>query len=275
MNFAAAARKLLDDLGSGPIFVHSDAFRASRLVRGSRDRLALLDSHIAVLRDISADRSMWMPAFNYDFPQTGVFDVRLDPVQVGPIPERFRSTTAQWRTAVPMFTVAGTGPPPPVRWGDDTDPFGEESIFARLAEMNGVILYYGNTFATNTIVHYAERRYGGPAYRYDKRFRGRVIMPDGQSLSGSLSSHVRPLSHHVDYDWPRLLRLATAAGVCRPVENFPEVMAASARFIVEFWIRAMLDDPLSLLDAESRIWIEPALDRLGRRFTIADFEENG
>jgi len=31
-------------------------------------------------------------------------------------------------------------------------------------------------------------------------------------------------------------------------------------------------DPVALLDARSRAWVEPALERLGRRFLLSDFE---
>jgi hypothetical protein len=34
----------------------------------------------------------------------------------------------------------------------------------------------------------------------------------------------------------------------------------------------MLDDRLSLLDDKTRRWVEPALDDVGRRFIITDFE---
>jgi hypothetical protein len=34
----------------------------------------------------------------------------------------------------------------------------------------------------------------------------------------------------------------------------------------------MRHDPLALLDEKTRSWAEPALDVLGRRFIISDFE---
>src|SRR5215213_7139684 len=99
-------REFLDSIGSGPVFVHSDPFRAARLVKPVRDRNAYLDAHIELLRAASEGRSLWLPTFNYDFPRAHVFDVRSSESQLGPIPERFRLTAAEWRTAIPIFSIA-------------------------------------------------------------------------------------------------------------------------------------------------------------------------
>jgi aminoglycoside N3'-acetyltransferase len=272
MSVAQLAASLIGELGAGPVFVHSDPLRAASLVPATRDKKAFLDSHVALLREISADRSLVSPAFNYDFPRTRLFDVNSDPAQLGPIPEHFRSTAAEWRTHVPIFSVAGIGPVPQIPWGDRTDPFGPESIFAWLIANDGVILYYGGTFHYNTIVHYAERQAGGPPYRYDKIFEGDVRAPSGDVEHGSLNYHVRPLNTGLDYEWPVLLQQALDAGVCRRLDRYPQILAASARHLCDSWVKAMQRDPLALLDAATRKWVEPKLDDLGRRFEIGDFE---
>lgn len=264
--------ELVRSMGEGPVFVHSDPFRAARLVPPVRDRNALLDSHIDVLRAASDGRALWLPTFNYDFPRTRVFDVRSSESQLGPIPERFRTASADWRTPIPIFPIAGIGADPQPRWGSRTDPFGEDSIFAALVSNDGVVLYYGETFHYNTLVHYSERVSGGPAYRYDKLFPGQVIMADGTAVEGSLDYHVRPMGTGLEYDWERLLREALDAGVCRRLEGAPEVLAASAAGLNAFWVGAMSHDPFALLDKKTREWAEPAVEKLGRRFVISDYE---
>ncbi len=252
--------------------MHSDPFRTARLVPATRDRTAYLDSHITLLNSAAEERGLWAPSFNYDFPRTHTFDVKNDPCQLGPLPERFRETLAGWRTPVPMFAVAGTGTQPDVAWGPDTDPFGEESLFAELVRLDGVILYYGDTFHYNTIIHFAERMSGGPMYRYDKIFRGDVILDNGDRVTGSLNYHVRPLGTGLDYDWPRLLGEAESAGVCVRSSALPQVLAASAGALVDFFLASMRRDPFSLLDAKSSAWVIPAFEDAGRRFSIGDFE---
>lgn len=272
MTVADRIRDLVDSAGRGPVFVHSDPFRAARLVKPVRDRDAWLDEHIALLREAAGEHALWLPTFNYDFANTRVFDVAASESQLGPIPERFRVTAAEWRTPIPMFSIAGIGPAPSPSWGDHTDPFGGDSIFARLVKDDGVVLCYGDTFHYNTLVHYAERISGGPVYRYDKVFPGRVVMASGASVNGSLDYHVRPLATGLDYDWPRLLEEALEAGVCRRLDGHPEVLAASARSLCELWAKELRQDPFALLDEKTRKWVEHAIDELGRRFLISDFE---
>lgn len=269
---AGELRQLVAGIGSGPVFVHSDPLSTAALVPRTRDRIAFLDSHVDLLVQVADGRGLWTPAFNYDFPRTTVFDVRNDPCQLGPLPEHFRSQRAEWRTPVPIFSVSGIGTNPDIEWGPDTDPFGPASIFSELAARDGVILFYGNTFHYSTIVHYAERQRGGPLYRYDKKFPGRVIMDDGSEAQGSLNYHVRPLGAGLDYDWDRLLVEALEAGVCRRSDRYSQVLAASARGLAGFFMEAMNDDPFALLDDKSRAWVIPAFEEAGRRFLIGDFE---
>ncbi len=266
---------MLSRLGTGPVFVHSDPFRAASLVPKTRDRNEFVDSHLALLQEAAGGKALWMPAFNYDFPRTHSFDVRRDPSQLGPVPERFRTRTAEWRTPVPIFSATGSGKVPSVEWGEHTDPFGGNSLFARLVEADGVILYYGDTFHFNTIVHYAERVAGGPPYRYDKIFPGTVTYADGKTSPGSLNYHVRPLGTGLDYDWPAILSRALSAGACMASAGHPHVFAAGAGALTRFLVDEMRRDPLALLDEGTREWVEPALQKLGRRFVIDDFERPG
>ena len=263
---------LASRLGSGPLFVHSDPFRTARLVPRSRDRVGLLDAHIEVLVEAAGDRGLWLPSFNYDFPKTHRFEMANDPCQLGPLPEHFRQMSEEWRTPVPMFSVSGVGADPGIGWGEMTDPFGPESIFAQLEARDGVIVYYGETFHYNTIVHYAERKAGGPVYRYDKVFSGIVVKESGKEMPGSLNYHVRPMGSGLDYDWPRLLADAIDVGVCFRLGGHPEILAASARALTEHWVKAMESDPFCLLDDKTQAWARLAYAKLGRRFTIGDFE---
>jgi len=268
-----AIEQLVISVGSGSVKENSDPFRAARLVKPVRDRNAYLDSHIDMICHAGCERALWVPTFNYDFPKTRVFDVHASESQLGPIPERFRTTAATWRTPIPIFSVAGLGYDPQPRWGPGTDPFGQDSVFHELVTQDGVVLYYGDTFQYNTLVHYSERDAGGPLYRYDKLFPGKVIMADGSTIEGSLDYHVRPMNMGLDYDWTRLKDEATNAGVLRHLDGYPEILAASARGLNDLWTSNLADDPFSLLDASSRSWAEPKVNELGRRFVLSDFEE--
>ena len=272
MTFTAQARALIDKLGSGPLFVHPDPFRTAGLINPTRSRTEFLEAHINLLSSIANDRGLWMPAFNYDFPQTGIFNTALDPAQLGPLPEQFRTHSARWRTSTPIFSVAGTGEQPILPWGDNTNPFSKNSLFAHLSDANGVVLYYGDTFNCSTIVHFAESLVGGGVYRYNKLFPGQVVYPDGVSVRGSLSFHVRPPGKGLDYDWDGLQNTALAAGICIRLAAFPSVLAASAIQLTKLFTSKLMADPLALLNQKSRGWVEPMLAKLGRNFLIEDFE---
>ena len=256
---------------TGPVLVHSDLFRTSGAIRKVTSRHALLSAHTTLLRHAASGRSIWMPAFNYDFLRTGSFAPHQDASQVGALTEYFRTDQASWRTPVPVFSVSGTGHMPAVDSGPRIDPFGSDSIFARLDEQNGSILFYGAGIESCTFIHYAERVAGGPAYRYDKSFFG--TMAGLSSDSAELIYHVRPRGRHLDYDWSRLDRELVDHGLLRRSASRRFAVASiDAAALRAFWCERIAADPLYLLDEESRAWVEPRLDELGRRFLLADFE---
>jgi len=257
---------------SGPVLVHSDLFGSAGGVATSRSREGILRAHLDLLMSAAGTRDLWMPTFNYDFLSTGRFNVEIDPVQVGPLPEYFRTTRAEWRTLVPVFSVAGTGRQPTVSSGGTLDPFGSDSIFAQIADRKGSILFYGAGLHSCTFIHHVERFCGGPAYRYDKVFQG-VTSTASSSQHVKLNYHVRPRGHHLDYDWGRLLRdLERSGRMRRVIATRFCALAVEADDLRAFWTDRIATDPLYLLDDASRRWVGEKLNQLGRPFEFADFE---
>lgn len=269
----SALESVLTGLGPGPILVHSDLMRAGLVsMPGTRERL--LQTHVEILLAAADSRDLWMPTFNYGFPRTRWFDVTADLSEVGPLTEYFRTTSAAWRTPVPIFSFAGTGDAPQEDSQPEIDPFGKTSGFADLVRLDGSILFYGTSLHSATFIHYVERNAVGPPYRYDKRFSGRVILASRTIREVVLLYHVRPLDQWLDYDWPRLLEDLSQAGICRIWESGrSRLMASSARQLLAFWQERLTQDSLYFLDRQSRSWVEPLLAQLGRRFIITDFEQ--
>ena len=267
-------RESVSELGRGPLVVQSDVLRSGRPFARYEGRAAWLDAHVALLA--ATGRPLWMPTFHYGFTRDGWFDVRESPSEVGALTERFRFTSAAWRTPVPVFSFAGTGDVPEVATGPLIDPFDERSAFAAMVRDDAVLLFYGAPFSVSTIKHHAERRSGGPLYRFDKDFAGVVRVASGASLPVALRYHVRPLGLPLSYEDDRIEReLETdvgAAGLRRFDRVGATLLAVSARRAVDAWLARLASDPLYFLDAPSRAWIEPALERLGRRFERSDFE---
>ena len=272
-DLASQIRTILDGLGTGPVLVISNLMRAGTPYPRSVDRKEILNAHMEFLQQAIEDRDLWMHSFNYDFPHSRTFDVANEPSQVGPLTEHFRKNVAQWRSTTPIFPFAGTGEAPTEDIGPEIDPFGESSPFARFARQDGVVFFYGANVNTATIMHYAERVEGGPAYRYDKLFPGHVTLAGGSVRDVTLRYHVRPWESGLDYDHDRNQSDLMDAGVLRSWQSGPvRYLAASAKDLVSFWVGRLADDPVCLLDDQSRLWVEPMLERLGRRFELEDFE---
>ncbi len=244
------------------------------LLRGIKFQLppneGLLDAHIKLL--IGFGKEVYMPTFNYDFPKTRVFDVAQTQSKVGVINEHFRKNYAEWQTPVPVFSVAGTGNFPDINCQNVIDPFNEESIFGFLHQTNSLIMYYGTGFAVTTIIHYIERISNVLNYRYDKLFEGNVIYK-GISSNVTLKYHVRPLGMNLDYDWIRLendlkndnfIQYFNEGATCIGIIKINE--------LVDYWLWKLSIDPLYFLDNNSKEWVAPLLNRLGRPFLITDFE---
>lgn len=262
---------------AGPVFVHSDALVTRHLVPRLASRVALVEAHLTRIEAIVDGRDLWFPTFNYGYPRSRVFDVLHDISELGPISEYFRTDRAQWRTRTPMFSAAGIGARPPA--ADDVppliNPFGLESIFASLCGSEGSILWYGAPWSAATIIHFAESVSGGPVYRYDKDFPGEVV-EDDRRWATTLRTHVRPMNRPFSYAWPHLFARATLQGVVHQLDGAGDVcLWARAGDLVHFLAEILATDPLALLDADTRSWVAPILERLGRRFELPDFEGAG
>jgi aminoglycoside 3-N-acetyltransferase len=267
---------ILDKSETGPVFIHSDMLHTMGICRYTGDRSAFLGAHVDTLREIATDRPLWMPAFNYRFPGTRLFDAKKDPSEVGPLSEYFRSKVATWRTPVPIFSVSGTGDEPRIDLSRTLDPFDEASTFGQLVDKKGTLLFYGARLMTATIIHFVERQSGGPLYRYDKVFNGRVTALDGSETDVSLLYHVRPLDRHMGYDEAFLEADLVRQGILR-VSDKPgiRIRVAGAHSFCERLLELIKEDPLALIDDETRKWVEPILSETnGRRFTIEQFEQS-
>ncbi|MCF7355629.1 AAC(3) family N-acetyltransferase [Vibrio sp. CK2-1] len=249
------------------LFVHSDAMKTMPLIKVSPSKDAILTAHIELLQDIAGKEKLLIPTFSYQFPRNRFFDLDKTPSEVGHISEYYRNNVALWRSHDPMFSVCGSGKPH-INYSDLQCPFDDNSIFSKLVNDNSYILFYGTDLNRATIIHYVECK-ANVQYRYWKSFKGILNNKDVES-DVELCSHFRPMGKHLDYDWPRLKNDLKKAGIINI--HFPSVFGCKAKNITDFWLSKLLDDPLYLLDKESRTWVEPMLETLGRGFLQEDFE---
>ncbi|MDD4438228.1 MAG: AAC(3) family N-acetyltransferase [Tissierellia bacterium] len=215
-----------------------------------------------------------MPVFNYNFPRSKIFNVQSDVSEIGVINEHFRKSYANWQTPIPIFSFAGTGTYPVINENDEIDPFDEKSIFGYLHNNNSLIMYYGAMFSSTTFIHYVERVSGLLSYRYDKYFNGKIITKDCEK-DICLKYHVRPMGKEFNYDWIRLENDLINEGLLNCYKEPGTIIKIiRADILYNFWIYKITKDRLYFLDKESKMWIEPLLDKLGRSFLLSDFEQN-
>ena len=266
-------RKRLISYTDRPAIVHSDLFRATRFINSSTEREELLKRHMGFLDSLGV--KLYIPAFNYQFTKTHYIDLRSAPVELGPLNEYMLRQWANWRTYDPIFSFA-------IKDTLDDEitnltslvAFGEDSVFASTVRNQGAIFMYGASISAMTFIHYVENVAGGPVYRYDKQFRGTVISWEGIEREVTYQYHVRPLKMGLDYDWRKIESVLKKQEIIIPLigQNCNTGFVANAAEIVECLVRFLRDDPLYLLKQESRAWVEPLYEKLGRRFVIADFE---
>ena len=272
---AAQLALALEKVGTGPVWVHSDLLAARGFVPTTPRRDEMLNRHHQLLLQASEGRQLWTVCFNYDYTKTAMCDLRHAPCHVGPLGEFVRNQPGVLRSFDPVFSVCiENGQAPPIPTSTTLKAFGEDTMFAQLHEHDGALLFYGAPFSSATFIHFAELQAGGPAYRYDKTFGGTLVDQSGHEHPVQYEYHVRPWGEHLDYDWPRLQRDAEAAGLFAEVRYREQVVSriVSARDLTQFWLERLAEDRLYLLDGESRTWVEPRLEELGRRFVISDFE---
>jgi len=261
-------KKSIETSNSSKILVHSDLLRGFRLQLAPNGEL--LDAHCKLLIGFAQD--IYMPTFNYDFPKTRTFDVANTPSKIGVINEYFRTNYAQWQTPIPVFSVAGTGNFPVINCQNEIDPFDDNSIFGFLHKTNSLIMYYGAGFSSTTLIHYVERISNLLYYRYDKIFEGEVIY-NGINNKVNFKFHVRPMDKNLDYNWTRLENDLKENNLIKYFdERATKIKIIRVIDLVDFWMMKMKKDPLYFLDDESKIWVEPLLNKLGRPFLITDFE---
>jgi aminoglycoside 3-N-acetyltransferase len=81
------------------------------------------------------------------------------------------------------------------------------------------------------------------------------------------------MNRHLDYDCERLETELINEGILKVISGRRfEFRCFKARDMTNYLTGKIRENPLYLLDSESRKWIEPKLQQLGRPFLLSDFE---
>jgi aminoglycoside N3'-acetyltransferase len=236
------------------------------------EKKTFLINHLKKLKDLTNDSKLFFPSFNYSFFKNKTYKVNDDKSEVGILSEFFRVKSSSWRSKVPVYSFSGEIN---LDMSEDSiiDPFDQKSFFNFLNSSNSCMIHYGSSFGTTTLIHYVERISNSLNYRYDKIFNGIVINENGLINEVSLKYHVRPYGSNLDYDWTKLEKDLIEENILKVFkQGKTKVMFFSVKELVCYWLQKLNEDSLYFLNQESKKWVLPKLEELGRKFIINDFE---
>ena len=254
-----------------PAFIHSDLIRSLGLF-GDRIQDKSEAGFVKAALDYLNQEfgpDLIFPAFNFDFPTRGVFDMENDPVQVGMIPEMLRGHKDFCRSWIPFFSTLSQGPSP-IDYSPHCFPLGQDSIFQWLTKNDATLVFMGCSLEAMTYIHYAESLIpGGPVYRYDKKFTGNIL-GDEKSRPISCTMHVRPMGLDIAYDFDQLKGDLRSQNILLPHDPQGIMETASCTQILAHFLEHYEKDPLYGLTPDSKRKLETHT-RKGR-LRLQDFE---
>ena len=156
---------------NNPILLHTDIFKLG-LIDGESDETKLSEKWLNSLLTVSGNRPIIIPTFNYDFTNTGIYDVNKSLGQVGLLSKYCCIHHSDKRTLTPVFNCCVFNEK--IDKAPSYNAFGEASIFNYLLQRDGSLFFLGTDMRSNTFVHYLEEVIN-VSYRYLKMFRGVVI----------------------------------------------------------------------------------------------------
>lgn len=131
----------------------------------------------AIRELIGSSGTIFMPAFNFDFCNSGQFDVNQSPSRTGALTEYFRNLPGVLRNWSPPFHSVCIQGPDARDWQEyqSSSSFGSGSLFDNLMKSDGVHISIGCGFHDGVVhVHAVEEKLEVP-YRYWKKFSGSII----------------------------------------------------------------------------------------------------
>ena len=255
------------------VFVHVDLFRSFRLNYNNKNDF--FKQHYELIKKITNYSKLIFPCFNYNFPNTKIFNIEKSKSQTDYFTEYFRIKFSKMRTNVPIFSVTANYKLNLSNKFKTINPFGKNSIFHYLYKKNANILYYGAPFSSSTFIMYVEDTFkNGPIYRYKKLIKGKIIDKKNKK-NITLSFHVRPKNkkYYLEYDWKKIEReliknkiiFIYNAGITR-------IKIINIKKVTSFLHKKMKKDQFYLIDKKSKKWVIPMFKKLKRRFILDDFK---
>lgn len=211
-----------------------------------------LNSYADIIFRAFKDSTLLFPTFNYSFLKTGHYVVREDPCQVGALNEQIRKNFPDARSYTPVFNYCIRNNQAFSFQTIPSNVFGKDSIFRQMVSNRAWIGFLGSDFDANTFIHFVEEM-AGIGYRYMKRFRGVVELPD-KKIQTEIFYRVRPLYEGaVDYNWEKLEKDLFERGILRifPI-GLGKLLLFYAEDLLNHWMKEIGKDEWFLLTETSK-----------------------
>ena len=197
---------------------------------------------------IGTDGTLLMPALSYGLRPPEIFNSRLTPVNVGAIPEYFRTREGTRRSVHPTHSVCAVGKHTHELLDDhrlDCTPCGVHSPFRKLAETNGKIVMLGCGLKPNTTMHTLEE-YVEPPYLYGQSCVFTITDQQGNTSQKEYRTH--GFNGYVQrYD--KVMQLDSISFMCRGHVLQATTFVLDAPGLKRVVLRKLKEDPCFFVDA--------------------------
>ncbi len=189
------------------VLIHSSL---KRLLKTLNDEFGIpvtpVDIFDTLLTALGEDGTLVLPLYNFDFPQTGYFNINETPSQMGLLTELGRKHSESVRTGHPIYSFSVIGKMAKEFENiDNKSGYGSDSPFATIKALNGKIGIIGLTDQNSmTSYHFVEEQ-NLVDYRYFKNFTGRYIDKNGVESIRTYSLYVRDLERGVKTNVNRMM----------------------------------------------------------------------
>lgn len=180
------------------VLIHSNIKRTLKNARKKGYRVTpqhILDSFIKAVGNTG---TVILPLFNFDFPNTKIFDINNTPSQMGVLTEAARLYPDAVRTGHPIYSFAVIGKNSNAfKDVDNESGYGEDSPFAILRELNGKIASLDlDDQSSMTFYHHVEEMMK-VNYRYFKEFSGSYTDNNADENNKKYKLFVRDIDNNV------------------------------------------------------------------------------
>ncbi len=230
------------------VMLHADIARVG-LPEGALDRESVAGAYLAALRRaVGPEGTLAALACTESWVRHRTpFVYETSPSEQGVLAEHLRRQPGAVRSVHPLFSVCAQGPLAEALCANASPAaFGHDSPFARLLQLDALILCLGVDLRAMTFVHHVEQTMGVP-YGYTKEWDAPAFR-DGRPLPGRYFAFVRYLDCGVEYDFSRLQESLLAAGQARRVAlGYSSAHAVRCRDVFDAAVQGLREDIFFLL----------------------------